>query len=192
MILELDKETIDFLCVNKLTFNQFAICLLIHKKDVATIIRVTEEIGKMGSCLIPLGKDKYKNEMDDLIDRGYIEHNSVDKRDYYAIDNFKVNKLFTKSLDPLVSAPEEFFSLYPSKVVVNGVEYSARSCDFDEMGEKYLQAIKHSVQRHRDVISKLTAYRERNTYAQMNIMKFIGGREWENMEAQSKPKVRGY
>ena len=51
MLYEIDNETIDFLCEHKLTLNQFAICLLIHKKDTATMIRINTEIGKIGAAV---------------------------------------------------------------------------------------------------------------------------------------------
>ena len=77
MLFEVDRETIDFLCKKEITFNQFCLCLLIYKKDVASIIQLTEELGYLGDCLLPIGTDsngkyKYKTEIQDLIDKGFV------------------------------------------------------------------------------------------------------------------------
>jgi hypothetical protein len=193
MIFEIDKETIDFICKHKITFGQYAICLLIQKGDASTLLRLQEEVGHIGDCMIPLGKGKYKNEIEDLEDRGFLENTFVDKQDYFALDNFKVTPMFTKGLHAILKdAPQQFFDIYPTKLVVNGIEYSARTCDFDEMEEKYLKAINHSVTKHKEVIEKMTNFRKHNTYATVNIMKFIGARAWDELELTTKAKVRGY
>ncbi len=196
MIYELDKETIDFLCKHKITFNQFSICLLIHKKNAAAIIQIGAEIGLIGDCMIPVGKDregkpKYKTELKDLIDREFIE--IINPSHGNDLDNFKVTDKFKDGFVTNIElASEEFFETYPKSVIVNGTEFPARSCDFEEMSVAYLKAIKGSIKRHRAIIEQLQTEKQSNPYAKMNIMKYIGGRCWENNTETTKVKTRGY
>jgi len=191
MITDFDEETIDFLCTNKLTFNQFAICLLIFRDDTTTIIKITNEVNVIGDCLIPLGDGKYKTEMDDLIERRFLLRVKEDKKEPYLLDNFRVNDKL-KDIFTLNGITQEFFDAYPAKLIVNGVEYPARSCDFDELEEKYIKAIKSNLAKHKEIVRKLTASKERSPYALTGIMKFIGARGWEEIEETFKAKTRGY
>ncbi len=194
MIYELDKETIDFICKHKLTLNQFAICLLIHKKDGATIIRLNIELGVIGDCMIPVGKGsdgktKYKKELVDLIDREFIE--TVHPVHGYEIDNLKVTAKFTDEfITPLALAHEEFFEAYPKTIYVNGIEYPARSCDFDEMRVAYTKAIKGSVKKHKLILASLESDKQTSQYAKVNIMNYIGGRIWENNQNTTTTKSK--
>jgi hypothetical protein len=188
MLYEIDKETIDFLCKHKITFNQFAICLLIYKKDTATIIRINEEIGVIGNYLIhkgvnSVGKKLFKTELDDLIDRGFITHVFVDKRDEYSLDNYIVNDKFKEGfLDEEGDMFEELWQAYPKMMYINGIEYPSKTGDYEELKEKYIRLIKNSKRRHKEVLSKLEIHKSLNRYAFMGIEKYIGSRQWENVE----------
>lgn len=191
MLYEIDNETLDFLCENKLTLNQFAICLLVYKKDTATIIRISNEIGKLGDYLIPngvdeQGKKKYKKELIDLIDRGFIKLTFVDKDDRYALDNFEVTERFTKNFIKDEDIFEEFWKEYPRFIFVNGLEYPAKSTDYEELKEKYIKAIKNSRRKHKEIIEKLKEFKSTNNYALMGIEKFVGSRQWDNLSENNK------
>jgi len=191
MLYEIDNETIDFLCKHKLTLNQFAICLLIHKKDTATMIRINNEIGKIGNYLIPngvdlQGKKRYIKEIDDLIDRNFLRLTFIDKEDKYALDNFEVTTRFTDNFIQEVDIFEEFWQEYPKFIFVNGLEFPAKSTDYDELKEKYLKIIKNSKKKHRDIIEKLKRFKVDNQYAQMGIEKFVGSRQWDNFTDEVK------
>jgi len=197
MLYEIDNETIDFLCENKLTLNQFAICLLIHKKDTATMIRINNEIGQIGNYLIPngvdpQGKKKYIKEIDDLIDRNFLRLTFIDKEDKYALDNFEVTAKFTDQFIQEIDIFEEFWQEYPKFLFVNGLEFPAKSTDYEELKEKYLKTIKNSKKKHRDIIEKLKRFKLDNNYAQMGIEKFVGSRQWDSMIEETKIKTRGY
>lgn len=192
MLYEIDNETIDFLCEHKLTLNQFAICLLIHQKNTATIIRINNEIGVIGNYLIPngvdlQGKKKYIKEIDDLINRNFIRLTFVDKEDKYALDNFEVTSKFTDDLHQESDIFEELWQEYPRFIYVQGLEYPAKSTDYDELKEKYLKIIKNSKKKHKEIILKLKEFKINNPYAQMGIEKFVGSRQWESLTDNSKP-----
>ena len=194
MLYELDKELVDFLCRKKLTFTQFSICLLVHRKDVATIIRMEEEVGKLGDNLIALGDGKYKTEIDDLLDRGYLITEKVNKKFDYHIDNLIVTQKFLHGfIDDKLDMAQEFWDTYPKNLMINGAAVPSTVCDYDEFTAKYLKAIKNSPRLHKEIIGKLQAAKEDYPYAIMSIMNFVGSRHWEQMNEQSaKVKSRTY
>lgn len=194
MIYELDREVIDFLCKKKITFTQFAICLLVYKKDTATIIRMEEEIGRLGDCKIPLGNNVYKSEIDDLIDRDYLVHEKKNKALEYHIDNLIVTTKFLRGfIDEEANMAQEFWNIYPKQININGLAVPSTACDYDEFEVKYLKAIKSSSGVHKEVMSKLRAMVEDNPYAPMTIMNFVGSRHWENLNEQpTRAKTRTY
>ena len=189
MLVEIDKETVDFICKHKLTFNQLAICLFILKKDVTSIIKIKNEVCYIGDCLIPTEDKEYKQELDDLIHRKFLIRKIHDKHEPYAFDNFTLNTNFAKEFRTPQELGEEFFSHYPKLGIINGTEYSAKACDFDDMVDKYYKSIKGSIRKHERIIELLKENGDR--YATMNIMKYIGGRVWETDELSTKVKTRG-
>lgn len=195
MIIKIDRETIDFLCKHKLTFTQLGICLLIYHQDTAAVIKLQDNVRTIGSALLEQPNGKYKSELRDLIDRGFIEQisNSPNLSNPLAFDNFRLNKDFSKEfLVPSGTIVEELIDAYPKKLYVNGVEFPATSCDFDKLEAAYIKAIKGSLKKHGEILKKLTAYKERNSYAQVGIEKFVGGRLWETLEETIKSTSRGY
>lgn len=193
MIYELDKDVIDFLCKKKISFTQFAICLLAYRKDTANIIKISEEIGKIGDCLIPLGNEKYISEIDDLIKRDYLTHDKHNKSLQYHIDNLIVTEKFLRGfIDPTQDLAQEFWDAYPKNLMINGATVPATACDYDEFAAKYLKAIKNSPKLHKEIIAKLKSVLETYPYAQMNIMNYVGSRQWEQFDDQSVRKARTY
>lgn len=195
MIYELDKETINFICKKKISFNQFAICLLINARDTAGIIQIQEELGFIGDRLIKKGDRTYINELDDLIDRGFILNHEIDKKDFYALDNFVVTPEFTTGfLGDIDEMCKELWSEYPSTINIRGAEYPTKACDYDEFCKVYIKAIKSSIKTHNEIIAKLKKFKSsHNNYAEMKIMNFVGSRHWENLQNESsKPKIRLY
>lgn len=194
MLTKLDKETIDLMCKYKLTLTQLGICLLIHEGDAASLIRINTEVATMGNCYLKQG-DKYVSELKDLVNRGFIIQisKSPELSNPNAFDNFKVAEHFSKLfLEPLKNATEELLNVYPDKLFVSGNEFPAKSCVFENLEKAYLLGIKNSITKHKEVIARVTAFRERNRYAQVGIEKFVGGRLWESLEDLTRPKARGY
>jgi len=198
MLYEIDNETVDFLCEHNITLNQLAICLLIYKKDKTSIMKLNHELGiKIGDCLIPngldsQGKKKYKKEIIDLIDRDFIRFTFDDKEDKYNVDNFEVSSKFLKDLGININLFEEFWQEYPKFIFVNGIEYPAKSTDYEELEKKYLKLINNSKTKHKEIIEKLQQFKSTNTYALMGIEKFVGSRQWDNLELEIKQRSRGY
>lgn len=193
MIYEVDKETVEFICKKKISFNQFVMCLLINAKDTRSIIQIQEELGPIGNRLINKGGNTYINELDDLIERGFILNHEIDKRDPYALDNFVVTPKFTTGfLGDQDEMCNELWTEYPPTINIQGSEYPTKVCDKEEFCEKYIKAIKGNVSLHKEIIAKLRIYKSGNQYAQMKLMNFVGSRHWENLNGATKPKTRTY
>jgi len=187
MIRDLDKETIDFLCKHKLTFTQFAICLLIHKQDVATIIKITQEVGFVGTTRIKRG-DTWVLEIQDLIDRKFIVNNFKDKDEEFALDNFELTNKFK---DGFIFDEDEMamevFKLYPKHLYINGATAPAKAADIEEFTQKYIKAINGNLKTHKKVLEHIAMIkRTNNNYALMGIMKYVGSRDWEEYDNSVK------
>lgn len=193
MITKIDKETLDFLCEKSLTFNQFAICLLIYHKDVAKIIQYTEEVGYMGTATI-VTKDGFSvMEIEDLLQRGFLLSHGLDKKEPWALDNFIVTEKFTKGF--LIGTEDVFSELwqeYPKHILINNEEKPTKVADYETLEEKYLKAIGYNLKKHQEVMRKLKLYKSSHQYAQMNLANFIGSKHWTELTDGHQPKSRIY
>lgn len=189
MITQIDKETLDFLCKKKITFNQFCMCLLIMHKDAVAIIRYTNEIGFITGGTYRTPKNKEINELKDLLDRGFLKHDNIDKNDYYSLDNFLITEKFSKNFgDHYKEAAKEFWDAYPIAFNIKGVRTeTARAVDYDEFEQKYMEIIKGDFGEHKRAMEKLSNM-DKN-YAQMKIMNFIGSKHWQNNSGATTAKV---
>lgn len=193
MITELDNETLTFLCERKLTFSQFVICLLVYKKDYASIIKYSNEIGYIGDTYIKSSKG-YIKELDDLIERGYLlYHGAKDKKDY-ELDDFILSPSFTDGfLVDIEDVCKELWDAYPKHLLIQGNLVNAKVADYDEFSIKYLKTINNRIKKHKEVMEKLKIMLNITPYAPMSIMNFVGSRHWENIDGDAtKPKSRSY
>ncbi len=195
MIFEIDRETVKFISSKKLTFNQFAICLLIYQRDLASLIQYTTEVGHIGDCLIPIGKlpngkTEYAKEIDDLVDRGFLKNTA--KNQSYDLDNFIVTTKFTKGfVDEYEFIAKEAFEAYPKHIFVNGDTFEAKTLDYDEFAKKYIQAINGSVDEHKKEVMPHILSLRKAVYAKMKIMNYVGSRNWKG-DKVNEPKSRVY
>lgn len=192
MITRIDSQTLDFLAKKKLTFNQFCMCLLVFHQDVAGILKYTNEIGYITGGTVLRADRKEVNELEDLINRGYIKHTFLDKSDYYSLDNFSVTEKFAKGfLDRFEEYAKELWALYPKEGMINNNTFTAKSVDYDEYKDKYTSILKEDIEIHKINIDRLRAYLKTHKYAEMGIMKYIGSRHWENLtDIANERKIR--
>lgn len=165
------REFVDLLCRLKISPNQFLICMLIYEKDVAGTIKYYEENKTNRFSSI---------DINELINRGFIIRVSKDEK-HYELDQFIVTDMFSSEfLVDGEEAGEEFWNLYPSWMTFNNTKKtSAKSCDKDDLIEKYAKKIRSSKNKHQEIMSILRQYIEAtNGNPAMGIEKFVSSEHW--------------
>ena len=189
MLTEIDKETLDFLCKKKLTFNQYCMCLMIYKQDHVSIIKYTNEIGYLTGGTVKKTDGKIVNELDDLLERGILKHDNIDKEDWYSLDNFTVtNKFLDNLFGNVTEMAEELWKAYPPLLIQNE-EKPSKAWDKEEFTEKYLRQIKNSRETHAIVMKRVKGF---GKYAPMNLKNFVGSNDWENSSATEEKHATRY
>lgn len=170
------REYVKLLCKLKISPEQFLICMLIHDKDSAGMIQYFEENKQ----------HKFKHEqVDELLDRGFLVRLSTDK-DNYNLDHFAITHVFSSNfLIDGEDAGTEFWNTYPSWLKVKNQKISAKSCDKDDLVDKYAKKIKGSKKKHDRIMLVVEEYTKRNDgYALMGIEKFVGSEQWTILEEE--------
>lgn len=189
MIAKIDKETVQFICKHRITFQQFALCLLIYHNDTASLIQIEEEIAHIGDCLIPTGKGDYKQEITDLIERGYLINNN--KKNEYVLDLFVLTPKFTNDfLVDISQAPQEAWDKYPKNLLINNQEVTTKSCNYDEFVTMYLKAINWDIKQHKKALRDIELIKKQSKYAKVKIMNWAGGRLWNEREEEKTTKSK--
>ena len=172
------KDYTDVLCRLKISPNQFYICWLIHSRDRVSTIKYYEE--NQFNRFTPA-------DIEELLRRDFLLSLTKDKSEYN-LDCFTVTPKFTDSL--IVDedeAGEELWNTFPSWLMVKQNKVSAKSCDKDDLIEKYAKKIKGSFKKHKKVMSALEEYIKRNNgYATMGIEKFVNSEQWTLLEQEYK------
>lgn len=196
MITTIDKETVIFLAKHKLTFNQYCILLLLHQRDVASIIQYTCEIGFLSGGTVIRPDRKKVNELQDLIDRNFLIHDLIDKEDIHSIENYVLTDKFLRIMDvnaKYKQAAAEFWGKYPNIININGRESATgKSVEYDDFVDKYTEILKKDFNLHKHIMEVLTKQTKANPYAQMGIMKYLGSKQWEgesNVQQQSQLRI---
>lgn len=165
------RDFVDLLCKLRISPNQFLICMLVHEKDVAATIKYYEEnnLNRFSS-----------KDVQELVSRGFLIRITKDEH-YYNLDQFIVTDMFAgEFLIDNDEAGEELWNAYPNWMTFNNTKKtSAKSCDKDDLIEKYGKKIKSSKKRHQDVMSILKQYVEAtNGNPAMGIEKFVSSEHW--------------
>jgi hypothetical protein len=199
MITTIDKETIDFLGKKKLTFNQFCICLILYElldnpqTGVAKVLQYTEEVAYLtGGTVMKPDKSKV-NELEDLVDRGFVRYNFVDKTDKYSLDNYTVTDKFTKGfLDNFKTYAKELWAVYPSKMWIQGeAKDVAKVYIYEEFEEDYTRILKTDINHHQKAVAAVKQMKAKTGgYAEINLKNFIGSRHWNNIVTEDEQRVR--
>lgn len=170
------RDYVKLLCKLKISPEQFLICMLIHDKDSAGMIQYFNENKK----------HQFKHEqVDELLEREFLVRLSTDS-DNYNLDHFAITGKFSgEFLIDGEDAGEEFWNAYPSWLKVKNQKVSAKSCDKDDLIEKYAKKIKGNRKKHARVMLVIEEYVKRNDgYALMGIEKFVGSEQWTILEVE--------
>lgn len=170
------KDYVKLLCELKISPEQFLICMIVNDKDGASAIRYRNENPE----------HRFKHEqVDELLERGFLVRISTD-RHIYNLDHFAVTGMFTSEfLVDNEDAGDELWELYPSWLKVKGQKVSAKSCDKDDLVEKYAKKIKGSKKKHKEIMEIVREYAHRNdNYALMGIEKFVASEHWIDLRKE--------
>ncbi len=170
-----NKEFVDLLCDLKISPNQFLICMLIHDKDVAATIKYYEENGE--------NKFDFK-DIELLLKRGFIIRISKDEKHYH-LDQFITTDLFSGGfLVDNEEAGEELWDAYPNWMHFNNTKpVAAKSCDKDDLIEKYGKKIKGSKKKHKEIMDILAKYNDQTGgNPGMGIEKFVVSEHWNALK----------
>lgn len=199
MITYIDKDTIDFLGKKKLTFNQFCICLLLHEAQhdpqsgVAKVLQYTAEVGSFLTGGSVLRTDKTKvNELEDLLDRGFIRYAFIDKSDKHSLDNYSVTDKFTKGfLDRFKLYAKELWDAYPAKMHIGGeTKDVAKVYIYEDFEEDYSKILKEDLNQHQEALRAVKELVKRTGgYAEINLRNYIGSRHWKNTTLHDQERV---
>lgn len=164
------REFVDLLCRLKISPNQFLICMLIHEKDTVATIKYYEE---------NTSNRFNAKDINELLQRGFLLRISKDEK-HFELDQFIVTDLFSHEfLVDGEDAGEEFWNMYPSWIRMNNTRVSAKTCDKDDLIEKYARKIKSSKKKHEQIMQTLEKYvEENNGFATLGIEKFVGSEQW--------------
>jgi hypothetical protein len=193
MITTIDKETLDFLGKKKLTFNQFCICLLLHEGDISKVIQYTAEVAYLTGGTVLTSETKKVNELDDLVAKGYVKFNWINKDDKWDLDNYAVTEKFTQDfLDKFKIYAKELWDLYPTDMWLNGEPKTvAKIYPYEDYEADYTKLLKTDISVHQKAVAPLKEWRKANPcYAPINLKNYIGVRYWEQLKLQTDERPR--
>jgi hypothetical protein len=177
MIIEVD---FDFLVEHQMSIEQYMTCYILREDKerkagskgylpMVTLYKYTEKIK-------PLDKD----EMQDLIDRGYL----VQKGDKLVPDMLEVTGKFKQEIFNSWTNFEQLFEIYPNRIDLGPGKGSAslKSLDrpMEEMGKYYASVVRTKTKHQR--ILKITEWAKNNGLINMGIQKFVYQRFWRQLE----------
>lgn len=158
---------IDFIVKHKLTQSQFLMLYLIRRKSFSVIEKYKKAFPTEDGTMIGL------INIQDLIDRGFLE--KVEDLNYIVTDKF--NNIF---LSNHFIAADEFWSLYPGFVNINGKNIPLTNMDKYAFSNIYGERIDYSVDEHNEVIKDIKFGRENNLITS-NIENFVRSESWHKI-----------
>jgi hypothetical protein len=170
--------------------------LLLHQRDIASIIQYTYEIGFLSGGTVIRPDRKKVNELQDLIDRNFLVHDLIDKEDIHSIENYVLTEKFLRIIDvnaKYKQAAAEFWAKYPNIIHINGRDSATgKSVEYDDFVDKYTEILKKDFNLHKQIMEVLNKQVKASPYAQMGIMKYLGSKQWEgesNVQQQSQLRI---
>lgn len=165
------NKYIDFIVENKLTQAQFLLLYCLRRKNVSAINKYKEAFSTGDGTMIGEAAKK------DLIDRGFIQKvgEGITNEDYQITDKF--NHIFLKNH---FNAMEEFLSVYPGYIDINGKNVPVQTMDRYNAANIYAERIDYSVDEHLEVMKDMRYGREHNLI-RSNVENFIRSESWRKI-----------
>jgi hypothetical protein len=185
------NEYFDFLCKHQLTHEQFAFMytLVLDKKDKYGNYYLdynSKHRPKHTSANVYKYADQVRRwnptDIDNLVERGliydYNDQTGDGQRESYP-DRMEVSQTFAELLvAPSHVLGQDLWDNYPNFIYVDEKKVRAKTCDKDELIEKYNNIINGSKKQHKKVMEALDYDKKRNGIT-MGIEKYVKSRQWE-------------
>lgn len=170
-----EEKTIDLLVKHKINANQLHFMYLIYSGS-SQIYRIANE-----------GKKFYQSEIDDLIDRGFIENMNMTRSalndNYVVLPDSPNGKEILEFFNEDITMGDELWNVYPYSFMGGERTFPAKTCDREEISNLYIKRIKGSAKKHREIIAlvkRAVAMNLINT----GIEKFVKGEQWEFLKEE--------
>ncbi len=165
----------DFLVRKKITPTQAYFCHLIFTNDFPSLYKYVQEFQRFTV-----------EELTDLEDRGYVINWGGKRKVGNFSDQYEISPMF---LEDLTVTPEtmgeEFWTTYPSFIVINATKVAAKSTDKDLLMRDYGIKIKNSPVLHQQVLQALK-FAIKTQRISMGIRKWVDSHQWEVLLEEMK------
>lgn len=182
------KRLMDVLSKMKMNANQFLLLTLLTNREWDLIYRFHNPAS-------PKGRWVKKEDMDDLLERGYVRWLNPSERNYMPTE-LEVTEKFTKDLyskDPLL-AGEDYWNTYPAMLTINGKKYPARNLgkttNKSQFLEHYAKTYGYDLQTHEKIMVGLR-YAKKQGEIRMNILSYLNSEQYlVDYERQNEETAR--
>lgn len=174
------KQYVDLLCGLNITANQFLLCHLLYDDYQEDVVGARKKVSI--TYLYRYLKDSKRvwkrDEIDDLIERGYLIDNSRGKM---SPDMLEVTEKFINQVYASLGRFKEFWDSYPKTMpaIQGGGHIKLKACDPDELQEVYDKIVKTN-KLHNEILD-LVKWADKNNQLNIGIEKFVKSRMWETL-----------
>lgn len=171
------NEYTNFLVKHRLTPNQFYILLLRHTTNIKSSVSFIKSLGGFA-----------KKEVQDLLDRGYLDSFNERGEDLFH-KYFATPKFYDEIFVDTDIAGEELWEAYPEYLLIDSKQWKAKTCDKDEIIEIYCRKIKYNKVLHKKAMDALE--QEKKEGVRMGIEKWVRSEQWKNSTLRTKTSDYG-
>lgn len=174
-MIDLDRYA-DFLMKHTISPNQFLFLWLIMNGKYSLLYKYCEEI-----------KSFSKNEIFQLVDKGFIEKPKEASGGALFADDFVVTKKFRSLVfaeDPEAMF-QEFWNLYPNYLFINSKKVPTKGTNMEELEERYVKMIKDNLSLHNAIIASVE-WGKQHGFLNTGILKFFESRAWDYIHQEMR------
>jgi len=178
MIIEV---SVDFLVKHNITFEQYAMCYMLHEDTYEIDSRGRRVYKQSGPAIANMYnyannvRKWSKSEVQDLVDKKIIKRTGK----YDSPDLLELEKSFAKALFIHMSDFEQLFDLYPSHLDFGPGRAKGilKACNKEEVEKSYKSAVRTKAKHQ--YIMDITRWAKEHNMLNLSFEKYVKGRYWE-------------
>lgn len=178
MIIEV---SVDFLVKYKITFEQYALCYMLHEDEYEININGERRYTESGPAIANVYNYSQnvrkwdKKELEDLVQKGILKR----KGNRNSPDMLEVTEKFAEDLFTSFSDFDQLFSIYPSHLDFGPGRAKGilKACNREEV-EKYYKSAVRTKSKHKYIMS-ITRWAKEHNMLNLSFEKYVKGRYWE-------------